>query len=107
MNNAGVLASGPFAGLPVEVQQRMVDVNVTGVVHGSSAGYPFLQRSGQGLLLNMCSASSLYGQPALATYGATKAAVRSLTEALNLSSTPRWCPPTGVRRPASCAWASG
>jgi short-subunit dehydrogenase len=59
-------------------------VNVTGVVAGSSAGYPFLRRSGRGLLLNMCSASSLYGQPALATYGATKAAVRSLTEALDI-----------------------
>jgi short-subunit dehydrogenase len=84
MNNAGVLASGPFADLPADVQQRMVDVNVTGVVNGSGAGYPFLQRSGRGLLLNMCSASSLYGQPALATYGATKAAVRSLTEALDI-----------------------
>jgi NAD(P)-dependent dehydrogenase (short-subunit alcohol dehydrogenase family) len=84
MNNAGVLASGPFADLSADAQQRMVDVNVTGVVHGSSAGYPFLQRSGRGLLLNMCSASSLYGQPALATYGATKAAVRSLTEALDI-----------------------
>jgi NAD(P)-dependent dehydrogenase (short-subunit alcohol dehydrogenase family) len=84
VNNAGVLASGPFADLAADVQQRMVDVNVTGVVHGSSAGYPFLQRSGRGLLLNMCSASSLYGQPALATYGATKAAVRSLTEALDI-----------------------
>ena len=84
MNNAGVLASGPFAGLAGDVQQRMVDVNVTGVVNGASEGYPFLQRSGRGLLLNMCSASSLYGQPALATYGATKAAVRSLTEALDI-----------------------
>jgi NAD(P)-dependent dehydrogenase (short-subunit alcohol dehydrogenase family) len=84
VNNAGVLASGPFADLPADVQQRMVDVNVTGVVHGSCAGLPFLQRSGRGLLLNMCSASSLYGQPALATYGATKAAVRSLTEALDI-----------------------
>jgi short-subunit dehydrogenase len=36
------------------------------------------------VLLNLCSASALYGQPALATYGATKAAVKSLTEALDL-----------------------
>src|SRR6476661_1329141 len=60
MNNAGVLASGPFTDLPADVQQRMVDVNVTGVVHGGSAGHPFLQRSGRGVLLNMCSASALY-----------------------------------------------
>ena len=84
VNNAGVLASGPFAELPDDVHRRMVEVNVTGVVNGSLEGFPFLRRSGRGLLLNLCSASSLYGQPALATYGATKAAVRSLTEALDI-----------------------
>ena len=83
VNNAGVLASGPFVDLPADVQRRMVDVNVTGVVHGSLAGQPYLLRS-HGLLLNLCSASALYGQPTLATYGATKAAVKSLTEALDI-----------------------
>jgi short-subunit dehydrogenase len=36
------------------------------------------------VLVNLCSASALYGQASLATYGATKAAVKSLTEALDL-----------------------
>src|SRR5689334_18154216 len=72
VNNAGLLASGPFADLTADVQRRMVDVNVTGVVNGSLAGHPYLQRT-RGLLLNLCSASALYGQPTLATYGATKA----------------------------------
>jgi NAD(P)-dependent dehydrogenase (short-subunit alcohol dehydrogenase family) len=84
VNNAGVLASGPFADLPADVQQRMVDVNVTGVLNGSLAGHPYLRRSPGSLLLNLCSASALYGQPTLATYGATKAAVKSLTEALDI-----------------------
>jgi NAD(P)-dependent dehydrogenase (short-subunit alcohol dehydrogenase family) len=84
VNNAGVLASGPFADMGADAHRRMVDVNVTGVVNGSREGYPFLRRSQRALLLNLCSASSLYGQPALATYGATKAAVRSLTEALDI-----------------------
>ena len=44
VNNAGVLASGAFADLPADVQQRMVDVNVTGVVNGSLAGHPHLRR---------------------------------------------------------------
>ena len=35
-------------------------------------------------VINMCSASALYGQPELASYSATKAAVRSLTEALDI-----------------------
>ena len=84
VNNAGVLASGPFAEMAADAHRRVVDVNVTGVVNGSREAYPFLRRSERALLLNLCSASSLYGQPALATYGATKAAVRSLTEALDI-----------------------
>jgi NAD(P)-dependent dehydrogenase (short-subunit alcohol dehydrogenase family) len=83
INNAGVLASGPFVGMTAEEHRRMVDINVIGVVNGALEGYPFLERS-HGLLLNLCSASSLYGQPTLATYGATKSAVKSLTEALDI-----------------------
>jgi short-subunit dehydrogenase len=84
VNNAGVLSSGPFSETDLDSHRRMVDVNVTGVVHGSAEGHPFLKRSSRGLLLNLCSASALYGQPTLATYGATKAAVKSLTEALDI-----------------------
>ncbi len=83
INNAGVLSSGPFAQTDLDSHRRMIDVNVTGVVQGAAQGHPFLKRS-SGLLLNLCSASSLYGQPTLATYGATKAAVKSLTEALDI-----------------------
>jgi NAD(P)-dependent dehydrogenase (short-subunit alcohol dehydrogenase family) len=84
VNNAGVLSSGPFTGIDLDSHRRMVDVNVTGVVNGAAEGHAFLRRSPRGLLLNLCSASSLYGQPTLATYGATKAAVKSLTEALDI-----------------------
>ncbi|UOY02224.1 SDR family oxidoreductase [Blastococcus sp. PRF04-17] len=83
VNNAGVLASGPFASMDAATHRRMVDINVTGVVNGALTGHPHLARS-SGLLLNLCSASALYGQPTLATYGATKAAVKSLTEALDI-----------------------
>ena len=88
VNNAGVLSSGPFTETDLDSHRRMVDVNVTGVVNGAAEGHPYLLRSPRGLLLNLCSASALYGQPTLATYGATygatKAAVKSLTEALDI-----------------------
>lgn len=84
VNNAGVLSSGPFAGTDPGTHRRTVDVNVAGVVNGAVTAHPYLWRAPQGLLLNLCSASALYGQPTLATYGATKAAVKSLTEALDL-----------------------
>lgn len=83
VNNAGVLASGPFGGMDAATHRRMVDVNLTGSINGALEGRAALSLA-RGLLLNLCSASALYGQPTLATYGATKAAVRSLTEALDL-----------------------
>ncbi|TFV61634.1 UNVERIFIED_ORG: SDR family oxidoreductase [Bacillus sp. AZ43] len=84
VNNAGVLASGPFTEIDLDGHRRQVDVNLTGVITGAHEGHPYLRRSRRGLLLNLCSASALYGQPTLATYGATKAAVKSLTEALDI-----------------------
>jgi NAD(P)-dependent dehydrogenase (short-subunit alcohol dehydrogenase family) len=84
VNNAGVLDSGPFVGIDPKAHQRTVEVNLTGVVNGALAGHRYLRRGRRGLLLNLCSASALYGQPGLATYGATKAAVKSLTEALDI-----------------------
>lgn len=84
LNNAGVLASGPFAAMPPEVHRRMVEVNVIGVLNGCTQAHPHLLRGRDPVVVNLCSASALYGQPALATYGATKAAVKSLTEALDL-----------------------
>jgi short-subunit dehydrogenase len=97
VNNAGVLSSGPFTGIGPDDHRRMVDVNVTGVVNGAVEGHRFLARSPRGLLLNLCSASSLYGQPTLATYGATKAAVKSLTEALDLEWRADGCDGRGIR----------
>jgi len=84
VNNAGVLASGSFAEMDPGTHRRIVDVNVTGVLNGAAVGHGYLRRSRRALLLNLCSASALYGQPSLATYGATKAAVKSLTEALDI-----------------------
>ncbi|MFP5218663.1 MAG: SDR family oxidoreductase [Actinomycetes bacterium] len=90
VNNAGVLASGPFADLAVPVQRRIVDVNLVGVVNGCAAAFPHLRRGS--CVVNLASASALYGQPGLATYSATKAAVCTLTEALDLE----W-EPLGIR----------
>ncbi|MGW5112498.1 SDR family oxidoreductase [Nocardia sp. NPDC004123] len=84
VNNAGILVSGPFGEIPVERQHRLVDVNVKGVLNGCHAALPYLRRTSGSRVINLASASALYGQPGLATYGATKAAVRSLTEALDL-----------------------
>jgi NAD(P)-dependent dehydrogenase (short-subunit alcohol dehydrogenase family) len=88
VNNAGVLASGPFNEIPAAQHKEIVDVNVTGVLFGCLAAFEFLRDTGGARVLNMCSASAIYGQPELATYSATKFAVRGLTEALELEWQP-------------------
>lgn len=84
INNAGILSSGRFAEVPLATQQRMVDVNVLGTLNGCHTAFTHLAGTPNAQVVNLCSASAIYGQPELATYGATKFAIRGLTEALDL-----------------------
>lgn len=84
VNNAGVLTTGPFADVPLAAHRQMVDINVYGALAGLHAAFPYLRDTPRAQVVNMCSASALYGQPELATYSATKFALRALTEALEL-----------------------
>lgn len=84
VNNAGVISAGTFVEQDVDTHLRLVQVNVGGVIRGARLAYPYLLRSPAAHLLNMASASAMYGQPGLAVYGATKSAVKSLTEALDI-----------------------
>ena len=88
INNAGILSSGPFETIDLKAQKRMVDINVTGVVNGCHTAFPYLKDTRESRLINLCSASAMYGQPSLAVYSATKFAVKGLTEALNLEWEP-------------------
>lgn len=84
LNNAGILASGPFESIPLEQHHRLVDINIKGVLNGCHQSFSFLKRTQGARVINMASASAIYGQPSLATYSSTKFAVRGLTEALDL-----------------------
>lgn len=84
VNNAGVLVSGPFEEQTPKQHQLQLDVNVLGVIYGSAAALPHLRRGRDSVLVCTGSASALYGQPDIVVYAATKAAVRSLTEGLDL-----------------------
>jgi NAD(P)-dependent dehydrogenase (short-subunit alcohol dehydrogenase family) len=88
VNNAGVLASGDFIDIPPARHKQMIDVNVTGVVFGCLAAFQYLRDTSGARLLNLCSASAIYGQPELASYSMSKFAVRGLTEALELEWQP-------------------
>lgn len=83
VNNAGVLYGTSFEEGSYDLDSKLIDVNVKGVHFGSRAALPYL-KSSRGQLINLCSASAIYGTPDMATYSATKFAVRGLTEALEV-----------------------
>ena len=82
VNNAGVLRSGKFEQIPLEPQLLEVDVNVKGVINGCYLAHPYLRKGST--VINLASASAIYGQADIAVYSATKFAVRGITEALDL-----------------------
>lgn len=84
VNNAGVLSSGDFGNIPLAAQHRMIDINVKGVINGCHCALPYLRQTKRARVINLASASAIYGQPSLATYSASKFAVRGFTEALDL-----------------------
>ena len=83
-NGAGILRTGAFADIELEQHTRLVQINVLGVLNLCHAAYPYLKVTPEGQVINMGSASALYGVPQLASYSASKFAVRGLTEALEL-----------------------
>jgi NAD(P)-dependent dehydrogenase (short-subunit alcohol dehydrogenase family) len=83
-NNAGILASGPFETVTLARHQAMLAVNVQGMINGCHCALRYLQRTPGARVINMASATAIYGQPELVTYSATKFAVRGFTEGLDL-----------------------
>lgn len=82
-NCAGILRMGKFDEVPLDQCRLQLEINVMGVVTGIQTCLPLLERS-KGSIVNMSSASAIYGQPELAVYSASKFAVRALTEALDI-----------------------
>lgn len=84
INNAGVLVSGALPTTDLDEQLALIDVNCKGVLIGCHKLAPYLADSKNGKIINMSSASAIYGQPEVATYSASKFFVRGLTEGLNI-----------------------
>ena len=84
LNNAGILISGPFCSNDLPKHHALVDVNVKGVLNGAYLAKPYLAATSGSCLINMSSTAAVYGQASLATYAATKFAVRGLTEGLSI-----------------------
>jgi NAD(P)-dependent dehydrogenase (short-subunit alcohol dehydrogenase family) len=84
INNAGIMPIGPFLEETDATAQRLVDINVHGVIFGSKLALERFTARGRGHLVNIASIVGKSASPHLATYCATKHAVVGLTEALRL-----------------------
>jgi uncharacterized protein len=82
VNNAGVMLYGGFATLPLDGQIEMISINVIAYVKLMRLFLPDLMKRKSGRILNVVSASAFQPSAHHAVYGATKAFVQSLSEAV-------------------------
>lgn len=82
LNNAGVMPLSPLEALKIDEWNRMIDVNIRGVLHGIAAGPPAMKEQGFGHMINVASIGAYEVSPTAAVYCATKYAVRAITEGL-------------------------
>jgi NADP-dependent 3-hydroxy acid dehydrogenase YdfG len=82
VNNAGVMPLSPMAALKIGEWNRMIDLNIRGVLHGIAAVLPSMQQRRAGQIINVASIGAYKPIATGAVYCATKAAVVSLSEAL-------------------------
>ncbi|MGV9824138.1 SDR family oxidoreductase [Gordonia sp. NPDC003429] len=83
-NNAGILIAGDLADISPDAIRKQIDIDALGVTLGAQAAFKYLKATPGAHLVNIASASAIYGQPGIATYSATKFYVAGLTEALEL-----------------------
>ncbi len=82
VNNAGVMPLSPLAALKVDEWDRMVDVNIKGVLNGIAAALPIMSAQGSGQIINLSSIGGHSVSPTAAVYCATKFAVRAISDGL-------------------------
>lgn len=83
-NCAGILEVGRFDEIDLARHHLIMDINIKGLLSVTYHALPYLKATPNAKIINMSSASSLQGTPMFASYSASKFAVRSLTEGLNI-----------------------
>ena len=85
VNDAGIMPIAPMAALKVEEWDRMIDVNIKGLLYGVAAVLPIMQKQKLGHIINIASVAGFkVFAPGGVVYSATKSAVRALTEGLRM-----------------------
>lgn len=86
VNNAGISELGRIDELDIEGWEKMIDVNLKGVLYGMAAAIPVFKQQKSGHIVNIISTSGIKIVPMQAVYAATKNAVRTIGEAFRQES---------------------
>jgi NADP-dependent 3-hydroxy acid dehydrogenase YdfG len=82
INNAGLMPQALLECLDIDDWDRMIDVNIKGVLYGIAAALPYMQQQKSGHFINVSSVAGHRVGPGTAVYAATKHAVLALSEGL-------------------------
>jgi NADP-dependent 3-hydroxy acid dehydrogenase YdfG len=82
INNAGLMPQSFLDGLKIDEWDRMIDVNIKGVLYGIAAALPHMKRQKSGHFINVSSVAGHKVRPGGTVYSATKHAVRVISEGL-------------------------
>ncbi len=82
ISNAGAMPVGPLDDLSVDDWERMVDVNIKGVLYGIAAALPVFREQGFGHFVNVASTAARKVVPNQSVYAGTKAAVAAISDGL-------------------------
>lgn len=88
VNNAGIAAGGPIDEVGLAEFERVVDINLMGVVRGCAVFVPLFKRQGAGHIVNVASLAGIVHIPKMTAYNAAKAGVVALSETLRMELAP-------------------
>ena len=86
VNNAGLMPLSRYDSYKIDEWNRMIDVNIRGVLHGIAAALPVFNEQQSGQFVNIASIGAYYTFPTAGVYCATKYAVRAISDALRQES---------------------
>jgi len=85
--NAGIAAGGPLRSHDLRAWERVIEINLVGVMYTDRAALPHLERS-RGYVLNIASTAAVLRGPGMSAYCAAKAGVEALSDCLRVEMQP-------------------
>lgn len=83
VNNAGVMASGKFEEIPIELNEQVIKTNLFGYMHGAYSVLPVFKKQQEGILINNISIGGFMPAPYSAAYSSAKFGIRGMMECLH------------------------